>query len=67
VGSERLTAAGPDEVGLDDVGFDVAEHGGPANASAGDVGAANASAEQGEVWSAEEIEEASWRAGDRVT
>src|SRR5262249_16229087 len=53
-------AAWPDKVRLDDVGFDlgfdVAEH----------RGAAFAEAEQGEVRSTEEVEEADWRAGGRV-
>src|SRR5215813_2472948 len=49
-------AAWPDKVGLDDAGFGVAEH----------WGAAFAEAEQGEVRPAEEIEEASWRAGGGV-
>jgi hypothetical protein len=49
-------AAGPDKAGLGDAGFDVAER----------WGAAFAEAEQGEVRSTEEIEEASWRAGGGV-
>ncbi len=47
----------PDKVGLEDVGFDFADH---------CEGAASAEAEKGEVRPTEEIEEANWRSGDGV-
>src|SRR6266487_5262148 len=49
-------AAWPDQVGLDDVGLEVVECG----------GAAFTQAEQGEMGSAEEVEQAFRRAGERV-
>jgi hypothetical protein len=49
-------AAWPDQVGLDDVGLEVAEC----------CGAAFTEAEQGEMGSAEEVEQAFLRAGERV-